>query len=115
MTSTMAYDFGNIILVPFPFTNQQTSKQRPAVIISHQIYNSSKPDVIIMAVTSQMRAVPTLGEHWIRQWQAAGLLKPSAVKPIIATLEQRLILKTLGTLAMQDQEALRQIIGQIVG
>jgi mRNA interferase MazF len=113
--STMPYNFGDIILVPFPFTNQQTSKQRPAVIISNQNYNSSKPDVIIMAVTSQMRAAPTLGEHWIVQWQAAGLLKPSAIKPIIATLEQHLILKTLGTLAAVDQLELRQNISQIVG
>src|SRR5205814_9131886 len=30
----------------------------------------------------------SLGEVWVGQWQAAGLLKPSAIKPVFATLEQ---------------------------
>lgn len=36
------------------------------------------------------------GEIAVEDWQAAHLLKPSAVKPVIATLEHSLILKTLG-------------------
>jgi mRNA interferase MazF len=35
----MPYEFGTIVLVPFPFTDQSASKQRPAVIISDQAYN----------------------------------------------------------------------------
>ncbi len=30
----MLFSFGDVVLVPFPFTNQTTSKHRPAVIIS---------------------------------------------------------------------------------
>jgi mRNA interferase MazF len=30
----MPYDFGDVVLVPFPFTSQAASKQRPAVIVS---------------------------------------------------------------------------------
>ena len=41
-----------------------------------------------MAITSQLRPTPALGEVWLRHWQGAGLLKPSAVKPVFATLEQ---------------------------
>jgi hypothetical protein len=36
-----------------------------------------------MAITSQMRASATFGEVVIDDWQAAGLLKPSVVKPVI--------------------------------
>jgi hypothetical protein len=43
-----------------------------------------------MAVTSQLRPNPAMGDAWISHWQAAGLLKPSVVKPVFATLEQRL-------------------------
>jgi len=50
-----ALSFGDIILVPFPFTNQISSKQRPAVVISNAAYNSNKPDIVLMAVTSQFR------------------------------------------------------------
>lgn len=82
------FDFGDIVLVPFPFTSQTASKKRPAVVVSGRAYNQAKPDVVVMAVTSQLRPSPTLGEVWLGQWQEAGLLKPSAVKPVFATLEQ---------------------------
>jgi mRNA interferase MazF len=34
------YSFGDILLVPFPFTDQSTAKKRPAVLIS--ISNTSR-------------------------------------------------------------------------
>ncbi len=43
------FEFGDIILVPFPFTDQSTTKKRPAVVISSAIYNTERPDLIIMA------------------------------------------------------------------
>ncbi len=33
------YERGNIILVPFSFSNQATTKKRPAVVISSNSYN----------------------------------------------------------------------------
>jgi len=103
------------VLVPFPFTNQTASKKRPAVVVSNGRYNHAKPDVIVMAITSQFRPSPALGEVWLTDWQAAGLLKPSAIKPVFATLEQGLILGQLGTLANDDRIALKQAIAEIIG
>ena len=77
----MPFEFGDVLLVPFPFTSHATSKKRPAVVVSSRAYNTGKPDVIVMAVTSQLRANATLGEVWLRDWKSAGLLKPSAIKP----------------------------------
>jgi len=84
----MAFEFGDVVLVPFPFTSQTASKQRPAVVVSTRAYNLAKPDLVMMAITSQRRPTPALGEVWLGQWQAANLLKPSAIKPVFATLEQ---------------------------
>jgi mRNA interferase MazF len=111
----MKFEFGDAVLVPFPFTSQTASKQRPAVIVSSRAYNRAKPDVVLMAVTSQFRPSPSLGEVWVRDWQTAGLLKPSAVKPVFATLEQTLIIRQLGTLTTTDQATLKQAINQILG
>jgi mRNA interferase MazF len=111
----MPFEFGDVVLVPFPFTSQAASKQRPAVIVSALTYNRAKPDIVLMAITSQFRPSPALGEVWLRDWQAAGLLKPSAVKPVFATLEQTLIIRQLGTLTAADQAALKNAIGQILG
>ena len=111
----MPYEFGDVVLVRFPFTNQAAFKQRPACILSSRAYNAAKPDVIIMAITSQVRTPSTLGEVRLGQWQAANLLKPSVIKPVFATLEQNLILKRLGVLYPSDQTALRQAIAAVLG
>jgi len=41
------YKFGDVLLLPFPFTNQSTSKQRPAVVVSNDIYNRQKDDITV--------------------------------------------------------------------
>jgi mRNA interferase MazF len=112
---TMPFEFGDVVLVQFPFTNQAASKKRPAVVVSSKTYNLARPDVVIMAITSQLHASPGVGEVWITEWQSANLLKPSAIKPIFATVEQRLILRQLGTLGGRDQGDLRSAIRAILG
>jgi mRNA interferase MazF len=107
--------FGDIVLVPFPFTSQNAAKRRPAVVISGGAYNLARPDVIVMAVTSQLHPAPMLGEVWLEDWQAAGLLKPSAIKPVIATLERGLVIRPLGALAEADATALRRAITEMLG
>jgi len=68
-----------------------------------------------MVVTSQLRPNPVIGDAWINHWQSAGLLKPSLVKPVFATLEQRLVLRRLGALDDDDQAVLRSPIAEIIG
>lgn len=111
----MPFEFGDVVLVPFPFTSQIRSKQRPAVIVSAFAYNRLKPDIVLMAVTSQFRPSPSLGEVWLHDWNGAGLLKPSTIKPVFATLEQSLIIRQLGVLAAVDRDALKTSIGQVLG
>ena len=111
----MPYKFGDIVLVRFPFTTQAAFKQRPAVVVSNVAYNSARPDVMIMAVTSQLSPQLGAGDVMIRAWQSANLLKPSMIKPVIATIEQGLILKQLGSLEAVDQTALRNAIAAVIG
>jgi len=85
------FELGDVVLVPFPFTDQSTTKKRPAVVISSHAYNNERPDLIIMAVTSQIKPTAILGEVIVQDWQAAGLLKPSAIKPVITTIEKPLV------------------------
>ena len=108
------HEFGDVLLVPFPFTSQAASKKRPSVVVSSRDYNASRPDVIVMAITSQLRPQPHLGEVWATAWRDAGLLKPSAVKPVFATLEQALILRRLGALTADDLAELRVAISDIL-
>ncbi len=111
----MSFDFGDLVLVPFPFTSQAASKRRPAVVVSSAAYAIARPDVVLMAVTSQVRPSPALGEAWLSDWAASGLLKPSVVKPVLATLEQRLVIRTLGQLMAADLQRLRTALASILG
>ena len=115
MPNTTSYKFGQIVLVRFPFTDQRGGKQRPAVVVSSAAYNQTRPDIILMAVTSQIPAKAGFGEAVIQDWQAAGLLKPSAIKPIIFTAEKTIVRKTLGQLSDKDQEGLRTVIKSVIG
>lgn len=100
------YDRGDVILVPFPFSDQSATKKRPAVIISSDRYNSISSDVIIMAITSKIDYILPIGETIRKDWQDAGLLKPSAIKSAISTIEQKLILKKLGHLSKNKDKSL---------
>lgn len=94
----ITYEKGDVVLVPFPFSDQTTTKKRPVVVISSNGYNDISFDIVIMAITSQTTRTSGIGECVIENWQSAGLLKPSTIKPAISTIEQSLVIKKLGRL-----------------
>jgi mRNA interferase MazF len=113
-TSTTPFEFGDIVLVPFPFTDQSASKKRPGVVVSNGAYNRARPDIVLMAVASQVGRSDGVFECPIAAWSAAGLLKPSVVKPVFATVERRLVLRALGRLDARDASSLRRWIGALL-
>lgn len=115
MPSESIYTFGEVILVPFPFTNQEGGKKRPAVIISSPAYHVHRPDLLIMAITSQPHTTLDFSAFTIIDWQTAGLLKPSFAKPILTTLQQTLVIRSMGNFSPRDQHTLRQMLVQILG
>ena len=64
----MAHSFGDVVLVSFPFTDQLGAKKRPAVIISSKAYNANRRDLVIMAITSQVRTPLGFGEALVADW-----------------------------------------------
>ena len=50
------YEFGDGVLVAFPFTDQATAKNRPAIVVSSVACSRARPDIIIMAVTSRVQS-----------------------------------------------------------
>jgi mRNA interferase MazF len=115
MTFGASYTFGEVLLVPFPFTNQAGGKKRPAVVISSDAYNTQRQDLLIMAITSQAPTGEDFAAFTITDWQTAGLLKPSFAKPVLTTLEQTLVIRGMGILSATDQRSLRQMLAQILG
>jgi len=115
MPSTTIYNFGDIVLVPFPFTDQTSSKKRPAVVVSSIAYNNARPDLILMAITGHQSTLTRIGEVAVSDWKKAGLLKPSTIKPIVTTIEKGLVIRTLGRLESNEVLALRDSLFRILG
>lgn len=106
--------FGDVVLVAFPFTDQTATKKRPAVVLHRPNYQRRHQDVILMAITSRIRKPLKEDEGMIHDWNHAGLIKPSMFKPLIATLEQALIIRKLGTLTERGREILGTILHQVL-
>lgn len=115
MAALSRFSFGDVVLVPFPFTDQSGTKKRPAVVVSSHGYNTNRPDIVIMAITSQVRQPLAYGEAMIANWQAAGLIKTSVLKPVFTTIEQGLVIRTMGTLTTADHQALREVVADTLG
>ncbi len=110
----MTYKFGDVVLVPFPFSNLNQEKKRPAVVVSSDAYQKHRQDCVLLAITSQMRGTLGFAEAYVNAWQEGGLLKPSVFKPLIFSLEQVRILRKLGTLTHEDQQVLHRVLQQII-
>lgn len=110
MPSTTTYSFGDVVLVPFPFTDQSATKKRPAVVVSSDAYNRARPDIILMAITGHLSDYPRIGEVIVSGWREAGLLKASTIKPILATIENGQILRTFGKLGQSDRLSLKKAL-----
>ena len=110
-----SYNFGDVVLVPFPFTDQTTNKKRPAVVISSDVYNAEYPDRILMGITSQVGSSPKVGDIIIADWRSAGLLKASMIKHVVTTIEMQLIIKKLGRLQDVDIQSLKEGLIGIIG
>ena len=106
------YKQGDIILIPFPFTDLSTLKQRPAFVISSDSYNKIHTDIIICAITSHIPAQTEPFDYLMtpNDIQYAGLPKESLIKlDKIVTIDRRLVRKKLGTLSSATiQELLKR-------
>ena len=115
MAATSRFVFGDVLLVPFPFTDQSGTKKRPAVVVSSARYNAARRDIVIMAITSQVRQPLAFGEAMVADWQAAGLIKTSVFKPVFTTLENGLIVRMMGRLSASDTKTLREVLVEVIG
>lgn len=101
MPSTTSYKQGDVVLVPFPFTDLTATKQRPALVISTDAINSRGGDVVLLAITSQIPPTLLPDQYMIpaTDQQGCGLPKTSLIKLAkVITLYQSLVVKRLGSL-----------------
>lgn len=107
---------GEIFLGPFLYSDLAGSKRRPVCVVSAPAYNGG-PDVIVAMISSGARLTsPRLGDVVLRDWQRAGLLRPSVVRvgrPQV--MEQRLLSSKRGALDASDLAAIDQALKDVLG
>jgi mRNA interferase MazF len=110
--ATYNYQSGDVVVVPFPFTDRQASKRRPAVVLSSARRFSSGHSVLAM-ITSAINA-PWPLDVVIADGAKAGLQASSVVRMKLFTLDERLILRRIGVLSTADRSRVAQSIAQLM-
>ena len=102
------YTGGEIVLIAFPFADTSEARRRPALVL----IDTGDEDIVVARVTSQ--PLRTSFDVRIMEWQEAGLLLRSVVRlDKLATLDKRLVDRTLGTLVPNDWERVKAALQRL--
>ena len=83
--------FGEIVLLKFPYTDGQTFKRRPALVIN----DCNDGDIIVCRITSQIYHTDL--DVFVENWEESGLKLPSVIRVHkIATLEKDMVEIVMG-------------------
>lgn len=104
----MAFQTHDVWLVNFPFSDLSTTKARPAVVVSSDVYHQNEPDVVFAALTSNLAAATNTTDYILQDWQGAGLKVPTAFKPLLASLSPTCAVFRIGRLRPHDANEVSQ-------
>lgn len=93
------------MFVSFVFSDELGKKLRQAVVISSAAYNRSRQEIVVAAITSNVRR-RLFGDHPLTDWKAAGLLFPSVVTGIVRTIKQTMIDRKVGKMPRPEMVAI---------
>lgn len=107
------YQKGDIVLLPFPFTDLTAMKTRPAVVLSVEAFQRDTGDFTVAMITSVPHRTPY--DYELKDWQAAHLLRPSWVRAKLATLDPALVRYIPGRLSEADMAEVEKCIRLALG
>ena len=102
----------DVVVVPFPFTDREAQRRRPALVVSSSAFNTAHHQSILTMITSA-------GEGWpsdvaIRDWREAGLGVPCRVRLKLFTLDDTLVVRKAGALSERDAAAVRSALARFL-
>ena len=108
----MTFEPFDVVVVPFPFTDREAERRRPALVVSSPDFNETHAQSILAMITSA-------GGEWtsdvaLLDWSEAGLSVPCKVRLKLFTLDDALILRKAGALSERDAEAVRSSLARFV-
>ena len=89
----------SIVLLPYPFTDLEGTKVRPAIVISNDDFNRKSDDCIMVPLTTVIKDEPYSVLITQENLSSGKLLKPSRVRADkVFTIEKRLVMMEIGTI-----------------
>lgn len=112
--SSAEFEPGDVVVVPFPYSDRFVEKRRPALIVSNSLIG--REGFVWLVMITSARQSKMAHDINIRDLMRAGLDAPSLVRPIkIACVEPSRIIRRLGALPPQDAEAIFKTIDSFIG
>ena len=109
----MTFKAFDVVVVPFPFTDRDASKRRPALVISNALFNQQHNQLVLAMITTDTDKVwPS--DVSFTHWQEVGLKVACHFRLKLFTLDQNLVLKTLGHLSPQDAKSVQAVLVKYV-
>lgn len=96
----------DVVVVPFPFTDRNASKRRPALVVTNSVFNQKAQHSVMAMITSAGQSIWP-GDHFIKDLDAAGLPTECVIRLKLFTLDHRLVIRKAGQLGVADQKKLR--------
>lgn len=102
---------GEIVVVPFPFTDLQSAKVRPALVVA----SLSRGDVILCQITSQVGGHPASIQILSTDFDSGGLARASFVLPHrIVTANESCVRRSVGRLKAVKLSEVREAVCAII-
>ena len=108
----MTCEAWQIVVVPFPFTDRATTKRRPALVLSSRPFNRNGHSVLAMITSASHHPWP--GDTPIAHPKSSGLTAPSVVRLKLFTLDNRFVVRRIGTLDAPDRAAVSASLRECV-
>jgi len=111
----VAFERYTVVRVPFPFTDRNTSKNRPALVLSDPTAFNTQAGHSVMAMITSEANSPWPLDCALTDLTAAGLPAASKVRFKLFTLDHRLVRGEIGKLAPVDVATVRAGLASLLG
>ena len=106
----------DIVLVPIPFTDLTSKRRRPVVVVSNNGYNRKAEDIVVVAMTSNLKPAAYSFIVTSADLAVGSLKRPSRIRvDKIYTLAQSIVVKKFGQLSEDSFNRIRQLLSALVG
>ncbi|RSK29233.1 type II toxin-antitoxin system PemK/MazF family toxin [Bacillus sp. HMF5848] len=106
---------GDIVLIPVPFSDLTNRKQRPVLIISNDDYNQLTEDILVVAITSQLKDLDYSVVIEQKDLEQGTLKVTSAVRADkVYTLSKAIIRKRFGKVNSEILDRVRTKVQDLI-